>query len=215
MIFLLKRVPAHTRPLKAYPVGYRKSRNPRPFWNFISFNNPFKNVATCPIQPTNIHVVHDCYCAAKLSLNYSEKSSSPLEHPALRNVKLINFFFLLFLGHFGPPGSGSSQQKSMRIRIEKTMLKTLTNGKVDGEALEDVLREMVDGEGVQDPGRDAEEEQQVTRILLLLASLPHTGRQRFQAVLRDPGCLFRILNFYPSRIPDVRSRISDTRHPRS
>ncbi len=62
--------------------------------------------------------------------------------------------------------------------------KKLTNGKVDGQALEDVLREMVDAEGVQDPGRDAEEEQQVTRILLLLASLPYTDRQRFQAVLR-------------------------------
>ncbi len=64
------------------------------------------------------------------------------------------------------------------------MLKTLTDRKVDGEALEDVLPEMVDAEGVQDPGRDAEEKQQVPRILLLLASLPHTGRQRFQAVKR-------------------------------
>ncbi len=87
------------------------------------------------------------------------------------------------------------------------MLKTLTNGKVDGEALEDVLREMVDAEGVQDPGRDAEEEQQVTRILLLLASLAHTGRQRFlSSSVADPGFSSRILIFtHPG------SRISDTR----
>ena len=70
------------------------------------------------------------------------------------------------------------------------MLKTLTDGKVDGQALEDVLREMVDGEGVQDPGRDAEEEQQVTRILLLLASLPHRSTM-FSSSLADPRCLYR------------------------
>ncbi len=75
-------------------------------------------------------------------------------------------------------------------------MKTLTNGKVDGEALEDVLREMVDAEGVQDPGRDAEEEQQVPRILLLLASLPHksttvSSKNFFKGIvnLKGPGSL--------------------------
>ncbi len=80
-------------------------------------------------------------------------------------------------------------------------MKTLTDGKVDGQALEDVLREMVNAEGVQDPGRDAEEEQQVTRILLLLASLPHTGRQWFlSSSVADPRS---DPDFYQSRIQDL------------
>jgi hypothetical protein len=163
--------------LAAPPFGGVKSEKKAPKRS-VPLSN-FRDTILVAAQPTNIHVVHDCYCAAKLSLNYSEKSSSPLEHPALRNVKLINFFFYFWviLALLDPDPANKNQCGS-------TTVTTLTDGKVDGQALEDVLREMVDGEGVQDPGRDAEEEQQVTRILLLLASLPHTGRQRFQAVLR-------------------------------
>jgi hypothetical protein len=96
----------------------------------------------------------------------------------------------------------------MRIQTQHC-LKTLTDGKVYGEALEDVLREMLDAEGVQDPGRDAEEEQQVTRILLLLSSLPHAQVDNGFKHCCGSGMFITDPDFYPSRISDPGSRIQE------